>query len=481
MSIFENLEPKDALHYFAIICSIPHPSGHEQALAEKIADLAKEKGLSVKTDHAGNVRIDRPPADGMENAPHIILQGHLDMVPAAIPGKDFDFRKQPIEPVVRDGKIFANGTTLGADNGAGAAAALAMLFNPELKVGKLSGLFTVGEETGLVGANALESEMLDGDWLFNLDSGEFHKFCIGCAGGARLSMEFPLKRCHAPAGNPFTVRLSGLAGGHSGMNIHENRGNALILLLQFLQNLSVSGIISVNGGAADNVIPGSAEAEIVTEQEIGQIQASAAEFIRESSLHFSAPEEYRVEVYSGTKSKIWDPDFMKKFLRNAATVPNGVFSMDETLGIVKTSSNFASIETLEDRLIIKTSQRSLEDPSRIEATEMIQQHFSGLNGIFSVSGIYPGWPADPDSEPVRLAGESYKELYGKHPEIYAIHAGLETGAFCKKNPSLKILSIGPEEENIHTPKESLDIKKYEEFIHLLRYILNRTVKGKEYK
>lgn len=477
MNFFENRPAKDALYYFGLICSIPHPSGHEQKLAEKILSLAKEHGLPAKMDSAGNVRIDRPAAPGYENIPRIILQGHIDMVPKAVAGKKFDFETQPLELIEENGILRANGTTLGADDGAGAASILALLFDPELKTGALAGLFTVQEETGLIGANNLDPEILAGDWLFNLDSGTFHEFCIGCAGGARLSFEIPLTRMEAPAGKYYTIRLRGLKGGHSGTTIHEKRGNALILLAQFLQKLNINALCSFDGGSADNAIPAEADAVIITEKTPEELQNAAKQFRKESAETFNAPEEYHFEIVPEDPSeKIIDPAFAEMFLHLAATVPNEVFDTDEELGIVKTSSNFASIHTSEKLMIIHTSQRSLEDEKRQEITAKLKAHFAPLNGTETVTGEYPGWPANANSAPMKIAGEIHRKVYGELPGIYAIHAGLETGAFAKKNPSLQIISFGPPEEDIHTEREWLDLAEFEEFNHFFRTVIEQTAK-----
>ena len=476
MNFYANRPKKDALYYFGLICSIPHPSGYEKQLAETLKILAEENGFAAVMDTTGNLRIDRPASKGMENAPHIILQGHLDMVPKAAPDKLFDFTAQPIELIEENGILRANGTTLGADNGAGVASALALLFDPELKAGPLSGLFTVSEETGLIGANALKPEMLQGDWLLNLDSGDYHNFCIGCAGGARLTFEIPLSWVNAPEGlRCYTVSLRGLAGGHSGTEIHKKRGNALILLCQFLQRIDVTGISIFNGGSADNAIPAEATATVYTPKTPEEIKQAAEEFRKESAQTFHAPAEYHFEILYPRLgcTEMIDPDFTETFLRLAATVPNEVFDTDKKLGIVKTSSNFASIHTSEDLLVIHTSQRSLEDETRQEITEKLKAHFAPLNGRARVSGEYPGWPANAESEPLRFAGGIHQEMFGSQPGIYALHAGLETGAFAKKNPALQILSFGPKEQDIHTERECLNLAKYEEFNQLLRTIIKR--------
>lgn len=465
---------KDALYYFGLICSIPHPSGHEKQLAETLMKLAQELGFSTKMDSAGNLRIDRPAEKGLEDAPHIILQGHLDMVPKAAPGKEFDFNSQPIELIEENGYLHANGTTLGADNGAGAASALALLFDPELKAGPLSGVFTISEEIGLLGANAIDPELLKGDWLLNLDSGDYHRFCIGCAGGARLSFEIPLAQVNAPKGTAYKIQIIGLKGGHSGVNIHENRGNSLILLCQFLQKIKCSSVCSIAGGSADNAIPSEAAADIISDFMPEQIKFAAEQFRKESSEFFDAPADYQIKIEPVKEpGMIIDPALMENFIALTATVPNGVFEYDPVLNIVKTSSNFASVHTDDELMTIHTSQRSLEDPAREAMTKRLIHHFTPLNAAVKVSGIYPGWPANAESEPIRFVNGIHQEFFGSQPEIYALHAGLETGAFAQKNPALQILSFGPMEEDIHTERERLNLEKYEEFNKLLRLVIER--------
>ena len=479
MSLFADRAPNDPLRYFEMICGIPHPSGFEQELGKKILNLAIEKGYAARMDESGNVRIDRPAAPGMEKAPHIILQGHLDMVPKAAPGKIFDFTQTPVKLIIENGYIRADDTTLGADNGAGCAAAFSILFDPALKAGKLSGLFTTGEETGLIGANALKPDMLEGDWLFNLDSGNYHRFCIGCAGGAKLSFTIPISRTTPPEGNTFRVKLGGLEGGHSGEMIDKKTGNALILLSRFLKEISCASIIFFEGGSADNAIPADAEAVIVTTLSAEDLKSKANEFTIRSSGEFNAPESYRIEITeTACNTKSMTPEFSKLFLRLVSSVKNEVFDFDESLGIVKTSSNFAIVNTSDDQLLINTSQRSLTDSEREKATGDIRRHFAPLGGTANVAGVYSGWPARPESEPVKIAAKVHREQYGTDLELYAIHAGLETGAFAKKKESLQIVSFGPPEEDIHTERERLNIAKYEDFCKFLRLVVKKAAELK---
>ena len=325
----------------------------------------------------------------------------------------------------------------------------------------------------MIGANGIDPEMLKGDWLFNLDSGDYHNFCIGCAGGARLSFEIPFAVKKAD-GHAYSVRLGGLKGGHSGVRIHEKRGNALILLSQFLQKIDCYSVSSLNGGSADNAIPADAVAEIVSPLTLEQIEKAADEFRKESAETFDAPESYHIRIAEiPVPETVIDPDLMSRFIKLTATVPNEVFEQDSKLNIVKTSSNFASVHTDSGLITIHTSQRSLEDPARENITELIRNHFAPLNPNISISGIYPGWPANAESDPIKFASGIHQEMFGTQPGIYALHAGLETGAFAKKNPALQIISFGPEEDEIHTERERLHLKHYEEFNQLLCTLIER--------
>ena len=259
-----------------------------------------------------------------------------------------------------------------------------------------------------------------------------------------------------------------------GGKIHEKCGNSLILLCQFLQKLTLSGLCTINGGSADNAIPADAEAVVFSEKSLDELKQAAEAFRAESAASFNAPAEYHIEISPDAGySEIIDPAFTETFLRLAATVPNEVFDTDQKLGIVKTSSNFASVHTSRTYMEIHTSQRSLEDAERQKITELIRAHFAPLNGTTCVTGEYPGWPANADSAPVKVVGRIHEQIYGEQPGVYAVHAGLETGAFAKKNPSLQIISFGPPEEDIHTEREWMDLKKFEEFNHLLRIIVEQ--------
>ena len=293
------LEPAPVWRLFDAICAIPHPSGHETRLAAALAALAEKNGLAVRIDVTGNLRIDRPASPGFEDSPMILLQGHLDMVPQALATVDFDFTREPIPPVVEDGWVrSAAGTTLGSDDGIGVAAAMALLLDPGLKCGPLAGVFTVSEEVGLNGALALSAEFLKGEFLLNLDSEEEGQLYIGCAGGARLEIDVELPQMAVPPGyTGLCCEIKNLAGGHSGVDIHLRRGNAVAFLARLLEKLPEFEVAALSGGTLDNVIPREAVAFGAADPaRLAALRLRAANLALEFAREFDAPPDFAVEL-----------------------------------------------------------------------------------------------------------------------------------------------------------------------------------------
>lgn len=469
-----DLEPESVWRYFAEICAIPHPSGHEAALAKRIVELAAEHGLQSRMDAAGNVRIDRPAAPGFEKRPRIIMQGHIDMVPQSVPGLNFDFTTMPIKPIVRDGWIVTDGTTLGADDGAGVALALAVLFDDSLKVGPLAGVFTVSEETGLSGARAIDPVFLEGDYLLNLDGGGENLLCIGCAGGCRLELDFSTELEPAFSGNGVEIKLSGLRGGHSGTNINDRRGNALIYLCRFLAAEPQIRIGAIDGGSVENAIPRDALARGVSGKTVGVLQKRADCFAAELAREFDAPEDFKITVSGASRpASLWRKEFQVRLLNAVATVPNGMIAFSEEFNCVRTSSNLAAMHSSEGRLEIRTSQRSMSDAERSALTDKIATHFTAIGGTPKTGNAYPGWKPRADSVLLKKALELKKKLGGTKPQIYVTHGGLETGIFCGINPKLEIIAFTPNTEDIHSPGERLEIGSVERVYNFLRSLLEQ--------
>ncbi|MBQ7207182.1 MAG: beta-Ala-His dipeptidase [Lentisphaeria bacterium] len=464
-------EPAAVWRRFSQICAIPHPSGHEEKLARFLAAEAEDLGLAVRMDDAFNLRIDRKASPGREGSPRIIFQAHLDMVPQAAPGKVFDFSRDPVTPVVKDGFVRACGTTLGADDGIGVAMAMALLEEPELD-GNFAALFTVSEETGLVGAAKLDPGFLDGDILINLDHSEEGKICIGCAGGARVHLAFDTGCAPVPAGRAVRIVLAGLPGGHSGVCIHEKRGNALVMLARLLR-AAPCAVASFDGGTVDNAIPARAEAVAVladpgaAEQ---TLRAAADVCRRELDPRFSL----ELEICGHpVPERVWDGAFQERFLAALATAPDGVADFAPEYGVPRTSGNIASLRTEKDILKLVFSTRSLDDAERRKHTDRLIGWFSALAPRVAVTSEYPGWKPAGNARLPGMAARLRRELTGKETVIEVIHAGLEAGLFAGKNPRLEMMSCGPAAFDIHTPDERLSIASVQEFYPFIRTLALR--------
>ena len=467
MSVFDGISPQKVWKFFELVCSIPHPSGHEAALAAKLAEVAAGYGLSCRQDAAGNLRIDRPGAPGFEKSPVILLQAHLDMVPLA-ENSDFDFTATAITPYIDGDWVRASGTTLGADDGIGVALAMALLCDKTVECGPVSALFTVDEEVGLTGASAVSPELLAGKYLINLDGGPHGYACIGCAGGARTEFKLTPEWENIASGSAVRITLSGMKGGHSGICIHENRGNAIKAMADFLLGQPELRIASLDAGQADNAIPAEIVCRAVFDGDIAMLKQSAnlyaALLNRELQIDSVSVEVVPEQIVT---EKVFSGDFQKKLLSALSMVPNGALEMDEQLHIVRSSSNMAAIATSDDVIAIRTSQRSLDDEQRLLTSAMITAHFEAV-GAAAVSGnSYPGWKPQPESRLTGVCCDVWEKRSGKPMKLGAIHAGLETGAFSKKNPDLELISIGPEAHGCHTPQECLSISSTCDFYDYL--------------
>ena len=465
-----HLSPAAVWQNFAEICAIPHASGNEKALSCFLAEKARKMGLLVRQDEFYNLRIDRPVT--VSGAPKILLQGHLDMVPQAAPGKVFDFEKDPIIPVIKGDQIYADGTTLGADDGIGVALAMAVLADENIR-GNLSAVFTVSEETGLIGAGKLAPEFLDGDILFNLDHGDENKVCIGCAGGIRLAFDFDAGEQQASAGKTVEIRLSGLPGGHSGCCIHEKRGNALQMLARLCRGEKLE-IASFEGGTVDNAIPNEAVIRAVLPDDTvsENLLLKAQEIKKELDKRFTLSLDIR-EVPS--PDRVWSRTFQEKFLDIFSTLPNGVVEFAPEYGVPRTSSNLASLRCQTGKLHLVLSARSLDDEKRKQHTDHLVELLSVLSPQVTYHSGYPGWTPDESSPLPEMAVALRKELTGKETEIEVIHAGLEAGCFAGKNPRLQMLSMSPDSFDIHTANEHVSIPSVQEFYVFISAFLNKLV------
>ncbi len=479
MSILENLEPKLLWKHFDEIRKTPRCSKHEEKIREYVENFAKQHDLKYKTDKIGNIVILKPATSGMEKKPVVILQGHMDMVCEKNSDVDFDFANDPIK-LKRDGDILsADGTTLGADNAIGLAATLAILEDTTLKHGPLEGLFTVDEETGLTGAFAMKSDMLTGKILFNLDSEDWGVLTVGCAGGGDSKVEHPLKT-QSINGNlqSMLVKVSGLRGGHSGVDAHEQRGNAVKLLSRMLWKASKKHdfyLADINGGDKHNAIPREAYAKVSMDKAEKDTFISCLKAEQKDILGEIKPidPKFTVDVENiGKLDTAFDKNSQDTLLNLLHGLPHGVDKMSYDIqGLVETSTNLATVALKENNVVIGLSSRSsiksaLQDfRDRIRAVAML----SGAK--ISEEEPYPGWKPDLDSKILALSKKVYKDMYNEDPVIEAIHAGLECGIIGEKFPGMDMISIGPTIKYPHSPEEQVHISTVDKFYKLVLKIL----------
>jgi dipeptidase D len=482
MKILEHLEPQPLFNYFEEICQIPRPSKKEERIRQFLLEFAGKNNLEAKTDGIGNVLICKPASAGLESAPKVVLQTHMDMVCEKNSDKVFDFYNDPIEPVVSGGWVKANGTTLGADCGIGIAAQMAVLTSKEIKHGPIECLITVDEETGLTGAFALKPEFFSGKILLNLDSEDEGEIFIGCAGGIDTLATFTYKPMPVPEDSlTFKISVSGLLGGHSGDDIHKNRGNANKIITRFLwmlsQNIDIN-LAEFNGGNLRNAIAREAYAIFTVEKvDKSTVLSGFNQFYEVISKEFMFNE-------SDAKLKIDEveiPGFVidiktKEQLINALySCPHGVLEMSTRMkGMVETSTNLAAVKFIDEGEIkVTTSQRSEVESRKYMAAEMVEAVFKLAGAEVVHTDGYPGWAPNPDSEVLKISVDSYKRIFGVEPIVRSIHAGLECGLFLEKYPELDMVSFGPTIRGAHSPDERLDIETTQKFWkHLVNVLEN---------
>lgn len=472
MKILEQLQPQPLFNYFEEICQVPRPSKKEEKIRKFLLGFAEKNNLAAKTDKAGNVLISKPAIPGRENSPTVILQTHMDMVCEKNSDKQFDFNNDAIEPLIENGWVKANGTTLGADCGIGIAAQMAVLTSNEIKHGPLECLITVDEETGLTGAFALEPGFMAGSVLLNLDSEDEGEIFIGCAGGIDTLISLTYEKQPVPENSvALKISVSGLLGGHSGDDIHKNRGNAIKILNRFLwkatREFSVE-LAELDGGNLRNAIAREAFAIIVVpKNEKDKLLAAFEQFAGKMKFEFEHNEpKLKLKADETPLPRfIVDETTQKNLLNALYACPHGILEMSTRMeGMVETSTNLASVKFAEENKIrITTSQRSELESRKYFAAEMVHSVFELAGGEVTHSDGYPGWTPNPDSKILETTVASYKKLFGTEPIVRSIHAGLECGLFLEKYPNLDMVSFGPTIKGAHSPDERLDIHTTEKF------------------
>jgi dipeptidase D len=460
-----NLEPKAVWKHFYSLTQIPRPSKHEKAAVDFVINFGKQLGLETNTDELGNVVIRKPATPGMENRKGIILQGHLDMVPQKNSDKQHDFVKDPIEAYIDGEWVTANGTTLGADNGIGVAAAMAVLEDKSLVHGPVEALFTIDEETGMTGAFGLKADMLKGDILINLDSEDEGELYVGCAGGLDANIELKYKPEPVAAGMTFfKISVTGLKGGHSGLDINSGRANAIKLLFRFFFQAEKDfglRISSLDGGSLRNAIPREAFAIVgINSKHLDGFKNLLNHYEAIYKKEFSAVEPVlscKLESVPNPGSVI-DAKSQWSIIRAIFGCPNGVVRMsDSMLGLVETSTNLARTFTENETIYAQCLLRSSVDTSKDALAQKIASVFELAGAKISFSGAYPGWKPNIQSPILKVMREVYNKNFGKVPEIKAIHAGLECGILGGAYPNLDMISFGPTIRYPHSPDEKVKI------------------------
>ncbi len=476
MAVLEGLKPEKVFEFFEKICSIPHGSGNTKEISDMLCSFAKERGLWYYQDEVNNVIIKKEGTFGKENSAPIILQGHMDMVCEKAPDCTLDMEKEGLILKTDGELVFAEGTTLGGDDGIAVAMMMAILDADDIPHPPIEAVITVDEEIGLIGAGEIDASLLKGKRMINIDSEEEGVFTVSCAGGIRAECTFPIKREDKEA-KSCIIEVGGLIGGHSGVEIDKGRANSSILLGRVLKTLSEKAeisLVSVEGGLKDNAIPRHSVAKIaLCDEKI--ISETCDEMTKIFKNEYSKTDrEVYVKFSEGEYEIPMDRESTEKIINALCVLPNGIMEMSHQIeGLVQTSLNLGILKTDENRVVADFGLRSSIESQK----EMLCQRLSciaeSLGGEIELSGNYPGWEYREESPLRDLMVEVFKEQYNAEPKMEAIHAGLECGVFAGKIKDFEAISIGPDMKDIHTFSERLYIKSTERTYNMLLETLKR--------
>lgn len=483
-NVLGNLKPQLLWNHFEALCAIPRPSRHEQKVAEYVISVAKKNNLKYSVDDFGNIVIKKPASPGYENLKTVVLQGHLDMVPEKNSDVKHDFEKDPITPYIDGDWVRAKGTTLGSDNGIGVAASLAVLESKDLQLGPIEALYTLDEETGLFGAQALKPGFLEAEILLNLDSEEDGALYIGCAGGQNTFANFVFKLGEAPKDTvALEIKVTGLKGGHSGLDIQMGKGNAIKICSRLLSEINAKfglNLVSINGGSKHNAIPRECFAVIRVkknkEEEVKNYVAHFNSVVKSENSTVEPTLNVAVESIK-SRAKIIDKSTTNNLINALCGIPHGVLKMSADIeGLVETSTNLATIKTEKKFVSIITSQRSSVESEKHDASNTVASVLKLAKAEIKFSDGYPGWKPDIHSPILGVMKENYKKLYNSEPEVKAIHAGLECGIIKERYPDMDMISFGPTIMGAHSPDERVQISTVEKFWDLLIHSLQNAPK-----
>lgn len=473
---FSKLSPQVVWRHFETLCTIPRPSKHEQQLRQHLKDWAEQRNLETYVDDIGNLIIRKAATAGREQVAGVILQGHLDMVTQANRGTQHDFFKDPIQPVLKDGWLIAENTTLGADNGIGVALALAVLESNDVAHGPIEVLLTIDEEAGMSGARLLESGVLTGRWLFNIDTEEWGELYLGCAGSIDLEVGNSLQYEPAPENLIYVdLLVSGLKGGHSGVDIHLGRGNANVILANFLNDyLSQTNgrLVELIGGTARNAIPREAVATIAIksgqlpelEKAVDVIQAEWKKKLQgiDDQLQITVQQNANQinEVIILQQQQAW--------LQALATCPYGISQWSRALpDVVETSNNIGVVKLTKDEAKTLIMVRSMVNQEALTFAQNIQLHFANFEIQSELTPLVSGWTPNPDSAALKCLQQAYQSAFEIEPNLKVIHAGLECGIIAEHYPDLQMVSFGPDIQGAHAPGERVKVDTVEKCWKLL--------------
>lgn len=469
MTDIRTLEPRPLWAHFADLNAVPRPSKDEGKAVAFVQGFAARLGLEAHTDAVGNVLVKKPASAGREGRPVVALQSHLDMVCQKNAGTDFDFATQGIRMAVDGDWVRAEGTTLGADNGIGVAAMMAVLEAQDLVHPPLEALFTIDEETGMTGAKALQGGWMKAGVLLNLDTEDDRELTIGCAGGVDIvgtGTYTPEKA----SGKGYELVVKGLTGGHSGMEIHLGRANANKLMVRLLDGLPVR-LASLDGGGLRNAIPREARALVTAEQtpDVSELQARFQQEYRTTD-----PELVVLCQEVSAPAEVVPEAFQARLLRSLYAVPNGIYRMSPDVeGLVQTSNNLARVEVGQGSYQVATLGRGSVNSERHDLARAVACALELLGADVTASGDYPGWAPRPEAGIVRLMSSLYQELYQEAPHVIACHAGLECGILGSNYPEMEMISFGPNIRGAHSPDERVQISSVAKFWRFLTETLAR--------
>lgn len=470
------IKPERVFYHFEEISKIPRESYHEKAISDYLVEFGKKLNLETYQDKYYNVVLRRKATPGYENAPGIVIQGHMDMVCEKESDSNHDFRKDPIDLIVDGNRLRANKTTLGGDNGIAIAIGMAILEDESIKCGTIELLATTSEEIDLNGALSLEPNVLKGKMLINIDSEDEGVITVGSAGGVEIDILLPIKKETLTDVNLYTLSLEKLQGGHSGVEINQKRGNANKILSEVLHNLKTLtnySLVEVFGGSKDNAIPRSGKVVLASSKDIKDIISKVADEVKAKYVSFESEMSFTLEATTAKEVSVLSKKTLDSYIKTIEEIPTGVNTwMKEYPEIVESSDNLAIVKTLDENINIIVSLRSSDPEVLKELKDKIASILKENNASFEFSAGYPEWKFRAESKLREKALEVYKKLYNKDMKVEVIHAGLECGAISQNYPDIDFISVGPNLRDVHTPSEYLEIDSTERVYNYVVELIN---------